>query len=243
MSGHSPEGIPPSKTEYAGIWLPLEILEDPDLSLSEKFIFGVISALDAGRGFWMTNDRLASQIGITPNHASVCIGNLARKGYIRIDQISGGRRTIQTIDRLSLRSASGKNDTPGSRKDGSPLMKTMSPSERIEERIQSKKEKASVSLDLDLLFVQSKWKPSIAFLDCWKAWVEYRKERKPRLTVSSASKQIEFLIRESLDEKDAIMIIENSIRNGWQGLFPIKPQAGGGKKVRVNYQQDEDLLS
>lgn len=243
MSDIPPEGIPPSKGDYAGIWLPLEILEEPGLSLSEKIIFGVISALDSGKGFWMSNDRLASQIGISSNHVSGCIGNLARLGFISINQEPGGRRIIETVDRMALKAPYRKIGTPPYRKSVSPLPKIGIPSERIEER--KDKRQRGLPENMDSLFSGSRWKPGNLFTDAWADWITYRAERKPKLTASATSKQIKFIIEQALDEKDAVEIIEQSIRNSWMGLFPLKkPGIFPGKaKIKVDYQSGEDSLS
>ena len=242
MSDPNQAPSPPQKGQYAGIWIPLEILEDPALTLSEKFIFGVISALDAGKGFWMTNDRLAHQIGITPNHASVCISKLNAIGYIRITSEPGGRRVIETVDRVSLRQPYGKNDSRGSRKDGSPLPKKEIPSERIDERIKDKRQ-GGVSIDLDAMFLLSPWKPTDAFRKAWESWIAFRTERKPKLTQTSAERQINFLIAHSRQEDEAVMILDRSIMNSWMGLFPLPGIGKPNGKIRVNYSQPDDKLS
>jgi hypothetical protein len=73
--------------------------------------------------------------------------------------------------------------------------------------------------------------------------VTYRKERKPSLTSSAATKQLKFIIEQALDEKDAVEIIEQSIRNSWMGLFPLKKQGAFPKqKIKVDYDQPSDNL-
>jgi hypothetical protein len=53
----------------------------------------------------------------------------------------------------------------------------------------------------------------------WDEWVEFRKEKKARLTATTVTKQFELLASLS-SEAEAIECIQQSIRNGWQGLFP-----------------------
>jgi hypothetical protein len=59
------------------------------------------------------------------------------------------------------------------------------------------------------------------FLEQWARWEAFRIEKKKKLTPSTVESQIKFLSAYSEDE--AIAIIEESIKNGWQGLFPLKP--------------------
>lgn len=57
----------------------------------------------------------------------------------------------------------------------------------------------------------------------WKEWVQYRNERKKSLLPSTIEKQLAFLNR---FKKWHVDIIEQSIRNGWIGLFPLKGKEG-----------------
>lgn len=61
------------------------------------------------------------------------------------------------------------------------------------------------------------------FHDTWKLWVEYKKQSKKKLTKSTISFQIKKL---SKHPDDAVQMIENSISNGWSGLFEIKNNNG-----------------
>lgn len=67
--------------------------------------------------------------------------------------------------------------------------------------------------------------------EAWNAWVEYRKEKKQKLTSKTIALQIKFLEK---DIPNHVEIIEQSIRNGWTGLFPLKSNTvGSDKPVRV----------
>jgi len=63
-----------------------------------------------------------------------------------------------------------------------------------------------------------------AWLDvkAWNEWVVFRKEIKKTLTKSMIDKQIEFLGKY---EHTHVAIINQSIQNGWTGLFELKQQA------------------
>jgi hypothetical protein len=53
----------------------------------------------------------------------------------------------------------------------------------------------------------------------WQEWETYRKQKRQALTPISRAKQIKFL--EPL-KADHVEIINQSMRNGWTGLFPLK---------------------
>jgi 5-formyltetrahydrofolate cyclo-ligase len=60
---------------------------------------------------------------------------------------------------------------------------------------------------------------SAAWAEAWADWIAFRKEIKKPLTPTSVKKQAKFL--HAMSEADAIACLEQSIRNGWQGLFPV----------------------
>lgn len=57
----------------------------------------------------------------------------------------------------------------------------------------------------------------------WLEWVEYRrKEKRKKVTEAAANKQLKLLSKHSFDVQSEI--IETSIMNDYQGLFPPKVQ-------------------
>jgi hypothetical protein len=52
----------------------------------------------------------------------------------------------------------------------------------------------------------------------WEAWQQFRTEVHKPLKPTTIKSQIRFLLKQS----DPVAVIEQSIRNGWQGLFPLK---------------------
>lgn len=68
----------------------------------------------------------------------------------------------------------------------------------------------------------------------WADWVDYRKEIKKRLTKSTAKQQIQFL----LSQPSFVACINQSIKNGWQGLFEIKKE--NVKTANHQYEQPKE---
>ncbi len=75
----------------------------------------------------------------------------------------------------------------------------------------------------------------------WVEWENYKKEKKQKLTPSTAKKQMQFLGGRSGPE--AIAIINQSITNGWTGLFELKTNNNGkgtkqGNKLTAEGSRD-----
>lgn len=60
---------------------------------------------------------------------------------------------------------------------------------------------------------------SEGFASAWVDWSNFRKEIKKPLTPTAIKMQTKFLAE--MSEDHAIASIEQSIRAGWQGLFPV----------------------
>jgi hypothetical protein len=76
---------------------------------------------------------------------------------------------------------------------------------------------------------------SDSFIKTWGDWKLFRKEIKKPLTERSFNMQLKFL--KAYSEPDAIKILEQSILNGWQGLFPLR------EDKKINGQKFPDYWS
>jgi hypothetical protein len=80
--------------------------------------------------------------------------------------------------------------------------------------------------------------PNCIDISKWEEWKNYKKEKKQKLTKSTAGKQLQNLQKWHLEGQDPNEIIDNSISNGWAGLFPLKQQ-----KPTFNNQYAKPKLS
>jgi hypothetical protein len=76
----------------------------------------------------------------------------------------------------------------------------------------------------------------------WNEWVGYRKEIKKKMTPATVKKQAAFLKDKTPDQQQAI--IDQSIQNGWTGLFEIKEvNKNGNNQQSNNGHKDQRRLS
>jgi hypothetical protein len=69
------------------------------------------------------------------------------------------------------------------------------------------------------------------FVTAWNAWVECRASARKKLTVIAATAQLKLLGK--YDLYTAVEMIEQSIRNQWQGIFELKSNGNGRKNNNV----------
>lgn len=94
---------------------------------------------------------------------------------------------------------------------------------------------------------RSKLKNELATDDCdlpdcipresWSEWLDYRKTKREPVSVMAAQKQIKFLVEQHARGQPASAIIEQSIRNDWQGLFSLKEVKNGSNQANSNGSQ------
>ena len=92
----------------------------------------------------------------------------------------------------------------------------------------------------DIFFINllpKKFKENKKFIHTWKEWIEYRKERKTKLTEMSAKRQIKMLSNYSVES--AIEIIDRSILNGYTGLFENKNSSKNKRGFEPYQDKDE----
>lgn len=64
--------------------------------------------------------------------------------------------------------------------------------------------------------------------EAWEEWIEYRRQSKKKMTPATVKKQHGLLSQYSKPIQQ--QIINNSIQNGWAGLFPPKEQGNGANR-------------
>ena len=78
------------------------------------------------------------------------------------------------------------------------------------------------------------------FKSSWESWVQYRIEKKQKLTPSTIKSQLKKL--GGYPEDTAIKVIEQSICNGWTGLFELKENGQPGAYPNYYNQKFEKTL-
>jgi len=104
-----------------------------------------------------------------------------------------------------------------------PLLTVVQPNPTEEKRVEENKKKEEKKREparaYDVPFVNG-------CLVAWEEWEQYLKEKKKKLTPSTAKKQMQFLGGRA--DPEAIAIINRSIEKGWIGLFEINNNTNNG---------------
>ena len=91
------------KRPLKGLWIPIEILMNSDLSSTEKLLFSEILALDNLKsGCIASNDYLARMFDLSPIVVSQIIGKLKDKKLVEQENFDGRKRTLKTNKQMAL---------------------------------------------------------------------------------------------------------------------------------------------
>ena len=84
---------------FFGVIIGKEILDDQDLSIAEKFIYGYIASFT--RCCFETNERIAEKLGVSESTVKHAIPKLAEKGYLFVEKTNNrnnARRIYSVLD-------------------------------------------------------------------------------------------------------------------------------------------------
>lgn len=75
------------KRQVKGIWIPIQIWESNNLSMTEKIVLAEIDSFEKAQGCFASNNFLGKFLGLTPGRISQIISRLKELNYISIEYI------------------------------------------------------------------------------------------------------------------------------------------------------------
>lgn len=176
---------------------------------------------------WPSYQHIADQCEIGRSTVKVHIRELEKCGLLRREFRRKGELNQSNLFHLSLNSGSGAalpgaGDNPGGGAGAAP--RTSHSFEPVKEPVKEPVAKApsrkkSKAEKFDPLTA----KPTNVSATAWADWCQHRKEIRKSLTATTCARQAKTLA----GHHDPDAVINQSISNGWTGLFPEKVVAGG----------------
>ena len=210
------------KAYYAVI--PATIRYDKYIKANAKLLYGEITALCNEKGYcWATNAYFAELYGVSKNTISVWINQLIKKGYLfsEIKYKEGTNEIEKRYLKLNEIPITKKIDTPITKNDdtyhennGKPITKNLKDNNTINN---NKKEKSQTEFDQLINSYSENQKIKNTIYE----FIKHRKSIKAALTTLALKKILNKLDTLAKDDDSKIAILENSIMNGWRGIFPL----------------------
>lgn len=233
-----------SEPKFTGVWIPAGVFQLKTISLTAKVVYGVVEALDGDDGCFASNAYLSRHLGLEERQIRNILGELTDACLIRREQVNG-RRVIRTVEKIALDKALADSsvtksepvkelgeatDCHGGRQKIAVGGGKKLPPYNKEYSKEDKDTKAKVSWTVELPF------ESEAFSKAWLSWINYRKEIKKPIKESTIKAQWREFVK--WGEQKSIIAIEQSILNGWQGLFEPARTVGGNTKPLTSKDHD-----
>ena len=215
-----------NEPKFTGVWIPAAIFQTTTISITAKVVYGVLESLDNEGGCFASNAYLSKHLGLEERQVRNLLADLEAAGLItRIEET--GRRIIRTIERVAIANAlttgemtvsEGGNKLPRGRQEiatgGGNKLPTYNKVDNKGDKIQGTEAMWIVRLPFG----------SEAFVNAWKGWVAYHKERKKPLKDATVQAQCNQF--KDWGEDKSIYAIQQSIMQGWAGIFEPKKNIG-----------------
>jgi len=228
-----------NQPKFTGIWIPAAVFNANQVTTSAKLLYGVVAGLDGDDGCYASNAYLQRLLGVSERGVQVLLMELEQFGLIVRAQ-ENGRRIIRTVEAIALENANGKypmhmggeeNCGGGMKKTAGEGCRKLHPYSK-EDNKEDKDTKGRKAKTPDFMLTQQPIHMKVPeFAAAWVRWSEYAypKKKVPYMTYVG---QVDFLNKMTPDE--AVECIEQSIRNGWKGLFPVRKSKQQTKPLTKN---------
>jgi hypothetical protein len=204
-----------------GVWIPIEIWRLSELTLLERYIYSDIYSFNkVGRVYFKTNSKLAEECNCSNASITRAISNLIKLDHIKVKQSSPVRKLVPNqIDEApkQIDEAPNQIDEPPNQIEEPPRQIDEHISKVISKGI-SKRINKVIKEDVVFPFQEKE------FLDTWKIWIEERRESGIKKYTNRGEQSALHKLQKisNHDYRTAIAIINESISQGWRGLFALK---------------------
>lgn len=208
--------------QFKGIWIPADIWLSKELKPIDKILLADIDSFTGnGKSFYKSNATIAKELGVSVSTAKRAIKALLTLKYIHISGTTSKRvcrsligfRDSGHIERDEVQNEFDKVqiDPPLGSKCTTTNTETNSSTNSL------------LTEGVMLPFMDSRFKLA------WIMWLDERKARRyGRYTQIGEQAALHKLYKESGEDLDtSIEMINESVANGWRGIFPIKNKKNG----------------
>lgn len=200
------------KITFGGVYIPREVFNS-DISPMAKLLYGVIQCLDGNNGCYASNAYLAEACGISESTVKDHLASLVDGKFVFRREGDNGYRILITFSSLGLT----KPQMKGAEKSATPSRKTGYPPA---EKSATNRQEDNTESKEDTRTAVHVYPHGGDFRKAWDSWLDYRKEKKKPMTDRTIDMQLADL--KVLTEAQAIATINQSIKQGWVGLFALQ---------------------
>jgi hypothetical protein len=217
-----------NKSYYAII--PASVRYDNNLKPNAKLLYGEITALTNEKGYcWATNDYFAELYNTSKETVSRWISQLEQNNHIRTSIIYNGQTKHILERRIYIATPIDKNVNTSCQNNQDPIDKNVNTP--IDKKVKDNNTVFNNTFNNTHNLDDKTVKTIMAFteneklLETIKEFISHRKSiKKPLKTEFTIKLLLKNLNKLGNTDKEKIEILEQSIVNGWQGIFELKKQ-------------------
>ena len=208
-----------------------DLLRLGDLKANTKILLLIlISYENEVEGYsYPSQSRLLKETSLSKATLLKCLNELEGKGYIKRVKEKGENNKYYIASSIKIDTdTSAKNSTTTSAKNDTATSTKIS---TLKELNKNKKEKKENKTDLDKII--EAYTSNDLLIEALKDFIKMRKAIKRPLTDRAMKGILNKLDNYASDDLEKIEVLENSIVNCWQGIFPIKEKAPSGIGAQI----------
>ena len=214
--------------DYPFLTIPMAIIEDERLNNAQMILYGFLWSLVQKEGYcWATNKYLADKLRLTPSTVARHLGTLEECGHIRREVYRDENNRVITrkiyLETIFSSEKPAENDDETKEKDA------QNEGEGVPADLQGgprkNRKENNITEYLNEYINNKSMPPRVreALLQFCEMRMEMAKrdKRKP-FTISAFKLILKRLDELAQNDEEKIAILNNSVMNNWQGVFPLK---------------------
>lgn len=231
--------------DFKGVWIPKKVWLDTRLNALEKIILTEIDSLDNGeKGCYASNEHLAEFCQCSKTKVSTAIRKLIDCGYIYVQNFDGRKRELKSrlsnFERQNIKNC--KADIQNLKESNTDINTVNNTNNTL-----SKKERKSKSKSYDEQIAEYTQNEDLQ--NALKAFLQMRSFIKKPMTEYALKLMLKKLDEIGNTDDAKIAILNQSITNNWQGIFPLKNKYTNQEKQpekkydQNGYGSEEELMA
>lgn len=202
--------------DFKGVWIPKKVWLDTRLNALDKVILMEIDSLDQGeKGCYASNEHLAEFCQCSKTKVSTAISKLIECGYLYIQNFDGRKRELKSrlsnFERQNIKNCNA---------DIQNLKVSNTVNNTVNNTVSNKKERKSKSKSYDEQIEE--YTENEDLQNALKAFLQMRSFIKKPMTEYALKLMLKKLDETGNTDDAKIAILNQSITNNWQGIFPLK---------------------
>lgn len=211
-----------NERDFKGVWISKSVWLDKRLNALEKVILTEVDSLDNERGCWASNKHIADFCQCSETKVSTSISKLIELGYLYVQSFDGRQRVLKSrlsnFERQDLKKC--KADSQNVKESNT----YNNPSNKTDKKDKERKNAAAKNATYDEILSEIE---NEDLRETYLDFIKMRQLKKSPMTdraLRSLIKKVNELAPNSTERQ--IKVLEQSILNNWQGVFPLKDENG-----------------